>query len=63
MQIILHLRMQECLRLLQDDESDASVISAALYICIIAMEACAHPQPRDLIVLHRILPKEVILQS
>ena len=27
------------------------------------LEACAHPQPRGLIVLHRILPKEVILQS
>ena len=37
--------------------------SAALYICIVVLAVCAVPLPHDLIVLRRILPKEVILQS
>ena len=40
--------------------------SVSLQFCIYVsslLEACAHPQPRGLIVLRRILPKEVILQS
>ena len=38
-------------------------ISAALYICTVALAVCATPLARSLIVLCRIPPKEVILQS
>ena len=49
--------------LLQDDESDAySHLCSSVYVSSL-LEACAHPQPCGLIVLRRILPKEVILQS
>lgn len=49
--------------MLQEDEGMHEALSAALYICIVALTVCARSFAHDLIVLAVILPKEVILWS